>query len=239
MGGPKAVLFFGWLLLLCQKSCSLCRAHNRGDCLWHGVIHSSFFLILKLKNPGLTLLVFVLSKAAHKWYCRHPSAETHALYISARNHAKSILQLTINSFINRKCQNLSNSDSSRDFWHLTNNISNNFTSSFPPLLQPDGSTAVSSFSKAKPLAQTFGTNSILDDNGHIPPTPPSSDYFIPKIKIIHYDVFHALSGLNSPNAYGLDGVPSVVLKNWVFRTRSLPGQTLVCISLLLPILLAL
>ena len=34
---------------------------------------------------------------------------------------------------NRKCQNLSNSNSSRDVWHLANNISNNFTSpSFLP-----------------------------------------------------------------------------------------------------------
>ena len=48
---------------------------------------------------------------------------------------------------------LSNSNASRDFWHLANNISNNFTSvSFPPLLQPDGPTAVSSFSKAELFA---------------------------------------------------------------------------------------
>ena len=55
------------------------------------------------------------SEAAHKRYRSHPSAETHALYISARKHAKSILQLTEYSFINRKCQSLSNSNSSRDF----------------------------------------------------------------------------------------------------------------------------
>ena len=35
----------------------------------------------------------------------------------ARNHAKSILQLTKNIFINRK-NSLSNSNSSCDFWHL-------------------------------------------------------------------------------------------------------------------------
>ena len=99
-------------------------------------------------------------EAAHKQYRSHPSAETYALYISARKYAKSILQLTKNSFINRKCQNMSDSNSSHDFWHIANNISNNFTSSsFPPLLQPDGSTAVSSFSIAeqfvKPLLSTL------------------------------------------------------------------------------------
>ena len=30
-------------------------------------------------------------EAAHKRYYSHPSAETHALYISVRKHAKSIL----------------------------------------------------------------------------------------------------------------------------------------------------
>ena len=45
-------------------------------------------------------------EAAHKRYRSHPSAETHSLYISARNYDKSILQLTKNSFINRKCQSL-------------------------------------------------------------------------------------------------------------------------------------
>ena len=39
------------------------------------------------------------------WMVTHPSAETHALYISARNHAKSILQFT-KPLINRKCQSL-------------------------------------------------------------------------------------------------------------------------------------
>ena len=96
--------------------------------------------------------------AAHERYRSNPFAETHALYISARNHARSILQLTKNSFINRKCQNLSDSNSSRDFWQLADDISNNFTSSFPPLVQLDGSTAVSSFSKAELFAQTFATN---------------------------------------------------------------------------------
>ena len=136
--------------------------------------------------------------------------------------------LLTNSFINRKCQNISNSNSSRDFWHLANNISNNFTSSFfPPLLQSNGSTAVSSFSKAELFTQTFANNSTLDDTGHIPPTPPSSDNFIPKIKILYYDVFNAFSGVDSRKAYGPDGVTPVVLKNCASElAHSLPDRTL-------------
>ena len=122
------------------------------------------------------------SEAANKRYCSHQSAKTHALYISNRNHAKSILQLTKKNLINIKCQNHSNSNAFRDFWHLANNISNNFnSSSFPLLFQPDGPTAVSSFSKVEFFAHIFATNSTLDDTGHIPPTLPPFDYFIPKI----------------------------------------------------------
>ena len=40
------------------------------------------------------------------------------------------------------------------------------------------------------------------------------DCFIPKVIILHYDVFKALSGLDSRMTYGPDGVPPVVLKNW-------------------------
>ena len=153
-------------------------------------------------------------EAAYKRYRSNPSTETHTLYISARNHAKSVLQLAKNSFINRKCQNLTNSNSPRDFWHLAKNISNNFTSSsFPPMSLPDGSTAVSSISKAELFAQTFAQNSTLDDSGLIPPSLPPSDYIMPFIKISNNDVFYALSGLDSRKAYGPDGVPPIVLKN--------------------------
>lgn len=40
-------------------------------------------------------------------------------------------------------------------WHLAKNISGNFTSSFPPLLNPDETTVVTSISKAKLFTQTF------------------------------------------------------------------------------------
>ena len=153
-------------------------------------------------------------EAAYRRYLSLRTNDSHSLYISARNRAKSILRLTKNSFINRKCQNLLSSNSSKNFWHLAKNISNNFTSSsFPPLLQPDGTTAVTSISKAELFAHTFSANSTLDDSGHIPPTHTPSDSAMPVIKILHNDVFYALSGLNPQKAYGPDGVPPIVLKN--------------------------
>ena len=43
---------------------------------------------------------------------------------------------------------------------------------------------------------------------------PLTYYFILKILILHYEVFHALSSLDFLKAYGPDGLPPVVLKNY-------------------------
>ena len=64
----------------------------------------------KSKKPWFNSACSRASKdreADHKRYPSYPSAKTHALYISNRNQAKSILQLTKNSSINSRCLNLS------------------------------------------------------------------------------------------------------------------------------------
>ena len=147
-------------------------------------------------------------------YRRNPTPHFHSLYITARNQARSILRNAKNSYISKKCANLSGSNSSRSFWRLFNAIYNNFTtSSFPPLFHSDGSIAISPSEKAKLFTQTFASNSSLDDSGSIPPSPPASNLSMPIIKISSADVFSALSGLNSRKAYGPDGIPPLVLKN--------------------------
>ncbi|MCP4340929.1 MAG: hypothetical protein GY799_19080, partial [Desulfobulbaceae bacterium] len=129
-------------------------------------------------------------------YQRLRTPESHALYVSARNRSKSILRQSKNSFILSKTESLANSNSSRSFWHLAKNISNNFntTSSFPPLFYPDGSVAISSSDKAQLFAQTFSLNSNLDDSGAVPPSPPPTNLIQPDIKISSKDVLSALSG---------------------------------------------
>ena len=118
------------------------------------------------------------------WYLSLPSFDTYALYISLGNHAKSALQLAKNSFINRKCKNLSSSNSSRNFWHLTKIISNNLSfSSSPPLLHSDRLPAVFSVSKAEIFTQTYADDSTVDDYGLVPPSSPHSD-FMPNIQIL-------------------------------------------------------
>ncbi len=81
------------------------------------------------------------------------------------------------------------------------------------LSHSDGSTAVSSISKAKLFAQTFALNSTLDDSGLIYPSSPPSDYIMPIIKISYKDFFYALSRIDSRKAYGPDGVPLIILQN--------------------------
>ena len=112
-------------------------------------------------------------EVAHKRYLSLPSPESYALYISARTHTKYVLQLAKNSFIPRKCQNPSRYNSPRDIWHLAKNIFNDFTSSsFPPLVQPDWTNAISSVSRAELFAQTYDNISTLDDCGLVSPSPP-------------------------------------------------------------------
>ncbi len=195
----------------------MCPAHHRGDCIWNGGKHSTHFFTPHAKKPWFN---HVCSRAVQdreatqKRYQSLRTPSNHYFYISSRNRARSIFRLTKNNFINRKRQNLASSNSSRDLWHLAKNISSNFTSSsFPPLLNPDGSTAVSSISKAERFSQTFCNNSTLDDPGHIPPTYSPSDSFMHIIKILPNEVFYDLSGLSPQKAYGPDGVPPIILKN--------------------------
>ncbi|MPC75461.1 hypothetical protein E2C01_069849 [Portunus trituberculatus] len=51
------------------------------------------------------------------------------------------------------------------------------------------------------------------DTWFVPSPPPHSEYFMPPIKILPNDVFHALADLNPPEAYGTDRVPLIVLRN--------------------------
>ncbi|KAL7643214.1 UNVERIFIED_CONTAM: hypothetical protein RMT77_006505 [Armadillidium vulgare] len=122
--------------------------------------------------------------AAFRDYRRLQTSETHATYISSRNRTKSILRNTKNSFLRRKCNNLSGSSSSRSFWHFAKNVNSNFaSSSFPPLISSDGTTAVLPSSKAELFAQTFASNSTLDDSGAIPPPSTHSNSIMPIIRI--------------------------------------------------------
>ena len=107
------------------------------------------------------------------------------------------------------------STSPLDVLHLAKIISNNFTSSsFPSLVQLDGTNAISFISKAELFAQTFAKNPTLDDSGLVTPSPTPSDNFMLPIKILRNNVFHALAGLNPRKAYGPDGVPPIVLRTY-------------------------
>ena len=66
--------------------------------------------------------------AAFRVYRRLQTPETQATYISSRNRAKSILRDSINSFLRRKCNNLSGYSSSRPFCHFGKNVNSNFAS---------------------------------------------------------------------------------------------------------------
>ncbi|KAL7640560.1 UNVERIFIED_CONTAM: hypothetical protein RMT77_008835 [Armadillidium vulgare] len=170
--------------------------------------------------------------AAFRDYRRLQTPETHATYISSRNRAKSILRDTKNSFLRRKCNNISGSSSSRPFWHFAKNVNSNFaSSSFPSLVSSDGSTTVLPSSKAELFAQTFAVNSTLDDSRAVPTPSTPSNSFMPKLVISFKDVTSALSELNTKKAYGPDGIPPVVLKTCASELASCLGKLFrLCLS---------
>ena len=97
-----------------------------------GILHTFFNTIAKNLWFNSTCSRAVKDiKTVLKRYRSHPPAETHALYITANKHAKSIFQLNKNSSININCHNLSKSNSSRDFWHLANDIHQFYFFTFP------------------------------------------------------------------------------------------------------------
>ncbi|KAL7647827.1 UNVERIFIED_CONTAM: hypothetical protein RMT77_001436 [Armadillidium vulgare] len=159
------------------------------------------------------------SRAIQRWdaefrdYRRLQTLETHSIYISSRYREKSILRDTKNSFLRSKCNNLSGSSSSRPFWHFAKNVNSNFaSSSFPPLVSSDGTTAILTSTKDELFAHTFASNSNLDDSGAIPPPSTSSNSFMPNSVISSKDIISALSELNAKMGNGPDGIPPEVLK---------------------------
>src|ERR1700755_3178855 len=165
-------------------------------------------------------------------YRRLQTPETHATYISSQNRAKSILRNTKNSFLRRKCYNLSGSSSSRSFWHFAKNVNSNFaSSSFPPLISSDGTTGVLPSSEAELFAQTFASNLALNDSGAIPPPSTPCNSIMPKIRISSKDVISAHSELNTKKAYDPDGIHPVVLKTCASELAPCLGKLFrICLS---------
>ena len=84
--------------------------------------------------------------------------------------------------------------------------------------------------KAELFAQTFASNSTLDDSRAIPAPSPPFNSFMPKI-ISSKDVISALSELNTKKAYGPDVIRPVVLKTYASELVSCLGKLFrLCLS---------
>ena len=148
---------------------------------------------------------------AHRAMQFSPSPLTRSTFISARNHAKSVLRRAKRSFIRRKCNGLVNSTSTKSFWSLAKSISTNFCkSSFPPLFRTDNSIANSPSDKANLFGSLFSSNSTLDDSDTIPPPLLPLSNTMPLPIVSSRRVYRQLSKLNVGKVYGPDGIPPCV-----------------------------
>ncbi|MPC62759.1 hypothetical protein E2C01_056849 [Portunus trituberculatus] len=84
----------------------------------------------------------------------------------------------------------------------------------------------------------LANNSTFDDSDLVLPSPPFSDYFMPTIKVLCNDVFHAVAGLNPRKPYELDEVPPIALKKLLSCLHLAWPNSFTYVYRLLPFLLA-
>ena len=168
-------------------------------------------------NPWFDCTCYLAVEAeeqAYQSYQASPSAQTHALFISARNHYESHTHRAKDSFHRRKSNRLT-FPTGKNFWSLARKISKNFrNSSFPSLICPDGSVACSPTDKATIFGSLFSSNyTISDSNAPEPLTLPLSNP-VPSLIISTCKVRRVLHSLKTDKAPGPDGITAKVLKEF-------------------------
>ena len=115
----------------------------------------------------------------------------------------------------RKKSHLTASPTNSYFWSLAKSVSNNFCKSgFPPLFRADGSIAVSPAEKANLFGSLFSSNSSLDDSNVAPPPNLPLNNPMPPPIISERRVRRALCSLKTNKAYGPDGIPPRILREF-------------------------
>ncbi len=149
-----------------------------------------------------------------KIWKRFPTPENRSAYVAARNSCNSRIDVAKSNFVSSVAQKISACPSyDKRFWTLANSISKNFQESrFPPMKDSSGAIFSSAQSKANLFAETFASNSTLNDGGRIisfltTDGPPLQD-----IRIQTKSVRRALLNLNINKATGPDEIPARVLK---------------------------
>ena len=152
---------------------------------------------------------------AYRAYTLSRSPLNFLIFKATRNRCKSMIRRARNSYIMRKKSRLTSSPTNSSFWSLAKSISNNFCkSSFPPLFRPDNTIAVSPTDKANIFGSLFSSNSSLDDsNSAAPPTLPLTNPMPPPI-VSERRVRRALCSLKTNKAYGPDGIPPRILREF-------------------------
>ena len=155
---------------------------------------------------------------AYQTYVHSRSDLTYHAFIAARNRCKAQIRRAKKSYVMRKKSRLTSSPTNSSFWSLTKSISNNFCKSgFPPLFRSDRTIAVSPTEKANLFGSLFSSNSSLDDsNVASPPNLPLDNPMPPPI-ISERRVRRALSSLKTNKAYGPDGIPPRILREFAIE----------------------
>ena len=152
---------------------------------------------------------------AYQAYITSRSNLTFRAFVAARNRCSYKIRRAKSSFIKQKKSRLTNNPSTGALFSLSKNISTNFCkSSFPPLFHTDGTIAVSPTEKANLFGSRFSANSSLDDSeAAAPPIKPLTNPMSSPIFSVRR-VRRALRSLKTNKAYGPDGIPPRILKEF-------------------------
>lgn len=165
-------------------------------------------------NRTCSTAVKAKNRAFHHWQ-KNPNTSSHQNYILARNQCTLTIKNSKESFMQTVRNKIINCPSnSKSFWSLAKAVGSNFSqSSFPPLTNSAGSTAVTPKEKAEMFAKLFSSNSTLNPPSNHPlPSVPIVHSRLPKISFHNRTVAKILKNLDTTKASGLDNVPAILLK---------------------------
>jgi hypothetical protein len=154
-------------------------------------------------------------KVAFNRYKNNKTPQTLNYYKNVRDHAKSIIKLAKSNFLHKQTNRLiKNPNDNKVFWATLNNFNCNFNkqSSISNLVAPGGEVVCNPGDKANLLANTFASNSnIQEDDREVPRLDLLSPEISP-VKINERIVKKILDNLKIDKAPEPDEIPPIVLK---------------------------
>ena len=148
-------------------------------------------------------------------YQQNKFSESKVKFRQASDHCKRVLKAAKIAYATETKESIiSQKLGSQDFWQIANSALNKGISAIPPLFN-NPEVLSSASEKAKLFVKSFSKKSDLDDSSiYLPVFHSRTNLKLHSISITPKMVKKITTNLDSPEAYGPNCIPVVVLKNW-------------------------